>query len=249
MIRAVINGTIVAEDRIIHGAVIIDGDGKIADILPENSGPLNFPSPEVIDAKGHIVVPGGVDGHVHFGGFGDIPIADDFYTGSRAALAGGTTTVVDFCEPLPGEDPLACISRRKQQGEISMADFTFHYTFTKNYRAELPLIDSINRQGISAFKAFTYYDNTALRPGDFREIMLTLKDRGTLLIHGEEKTIIDLEKAKVQGKEQENMLHLSLTRPHVSELIAVETVLALAKESGVSLCIAHTSAAGTADIR
>jgi dihydropyrimidinase len=130
-----------------------------------------------------------------------------------------------------------------------MVDFTFHYTFTKNYQNELPLIGHIKGQGISAFKAFTYYDNTALKPGDFREIMSALKDRGTLLIHGEEKTIIDIEKAKVKGKEQENMLHLSLTRPNVSELIAVETVLALAKESGVSICIAHTSAGGTADIR
>jgi dihydropyrimidinase len=249
MIRAVTNGKIVLEDRIIHGTVIIDSEGKIADILTGNTGGLNFPPEETADAEGRIVVPGGVDGHVHFGGFGDIPIADDFYTGSKAALAGGTTTVVDFCEPMPGEDPLACISRRKQHGEISMVDFTFHYTFTKNYQNELPLIGHIKGQGISAFKAFTYYDNTALKPGDFREIMSALKDQGTLLIHGEEKTIIDIEKAKVQGKEQENMLRLSLTRPNVSELIAVETVLALAKESGVSICIAHTSAAGTADIR
>jgi dihydropyrimidinase len=130
-----------------------------------------------------------------------------------------------------------------------MVDFTFHYTFTKDYRNELPLIDHIKGQGISNFKAFTYYDNTALRPGDFREIMLALRDQGTLLIHGEEKTIIDLEKAKIQGKEAENMLHLSLTRPNVSELVAIETVLALAKESGTPVCIAHTSAAETADVR
>ena len=88
-------------------------NGKIQAILSPES-PLD-PSCQVIDAAGQYVVPGGIDGHVHFGGFGDIPIADDFYTGSKAALAGGTTTVVDFCEPAEGENPLA-EGRRKGRG-------------------------------------------------------------------------------------------------------------------------------------
>jgi dihydropyrimidinase len=247
MIRLIRNGNIVSEGRLIQGDILIGEDGTIEDILP---GASKTPSPgEELDAQGNYVVPGGVDGHVHFGGFGEIPIADDFYTGSKAALAGGTTTVVDFCEAQPGEDPLFCIAQRKELGKISMVDFALHYTFTKNYRTQLPLINRIKELGISAFKAFTYYDNTALMPGEFRDIMIALGERGTLLIHGEEKTIIDIEKAKVSGTEQENMLHLSLTRPNVSEQIAVETVLALAKESGVSVCIAHSSAAETADIR
>jgi len=249
MIRAITNGRIVTEDRVINGTILLSGDGKIAGIR-EGSATENYPPDETLDAGGGYVVPGGIDGHVHFAGVGGtIPVADDFYTGSRAALAGGTTTVVDFCEHRAGENPLACIDRLLRIAEISMVDFNIHYTFTRNYREELPLIDRILERGITAFKAYTYYDNTALSPGDFREVMAALRDRGSLLIHAEEKTIIDIEKAKVQEKERENMLNLSFTRPGISETIAAETVLALAKENGVSICIAHTSAGDTADIR
>jgi dihydropyrimidinase len=248
MVRTVKNGKIVTEDGVVSGDLVIDESGKIAGIV-SGGGSSGPPQEETFDAGGKIVVPGGVDGHVHFGGFGDIPIADDFYTGSKAALAGGTTTVVDFCDGTPGEDPMACIARRKKDAEISMVDYAFHYTFTKNYLEQIPLIDKILDEGIAGFKAFTYYDNTALTFGGFREIMKALGGKSNLLIHAEEKTIIDIEKEKIRGKEQENMLHLSLTRPNVSEQIAVESVLALAEENGVFICIAHTSAAETADIR
>lgn len=248
MFKAVKNGRIVTENSIINGDIIMDEAGKIADILPVGAGDRQYDIGELMDAKGCYVFPGGIDGHVHFGGFGQIPIADDFYTGSKAALAGGTTTVVDFCESTPGEAPLACIVRRKREGESSMVDYTFHYTFTKDYKTQLPYLDKIAEEGLTAFKAYTYYDNTALQLSDFREIMAAMADRGTLLIHAEEKTIIDQEKAKVPDNGRENMLHLSLTRPAVTEVIAVEGVLALAKERGVKICIAHTSAGQTADI-
>ena len=109
MKTAIINGKVVTETSVIQATLLLE-NGKIQAILSPES-PLD-PSCQVIDAAGQYVVPGGIDGHVHFGGFGDIPIADDFYTGSKAALAGGTTTVVDFCEPAEGESPLACIARR-----------------------------------------------------------------------------------------------------------------------------------------
>lgn len=248
MFKAVINGRIVTENSIMNGDIIMDEAGKIADILPSGAGEQQYDIGEFVDAQGCYVFPGGIDGHVHFGGFGEIPIADDFYTGSRAALAGGTTTVVDFCESTPGENPMDCIARRKQDGESSMVDYTFHYTFTKDYKIQLPCLDKIVQEGITAFKAYTYYDNTALQLSDFREIMAAIAERGTLLIHAEEKTIIDMEKTKVPADEKENMLHLSLTRPAVTEEIAVEGVLALAKERGAKICIAHTSAGRTADI-
>jgi len=248
MYKVIINGQIVTEESVIKGSILIQ-DGKIAAVLPEGADLSAYEIAETIDAKGQYVVPGGIDGHVHFGGFGDIPIADDFYTGSKAALAGGTTTVVDFCEPVIGEQPIDCVIRRKKDGEESMVDYAFHYTFTKNFRQELADIDQILDSGVGAFKAYTYYPNTNLLAGEFREIMKVIHDKGPLLVHAEEESIIDIEKAKVEGEEKKNFLNLSLTRPNVSEQIAVETVLALAKETGTKLCIAHTSAGETADIR
>jgi dihydropyrimidinase len=142
-----------------------------------------------------------------------------------------------------------CIEKRRQAAACSMVDYAFHYSFTKNYREELTFLDDIAGEGIAAFKAYTYYDNTALGTSDFREIMQAIHDRGTLLVHAEEKSIIDAEKAKVPEDKKTDMLNLALTRPRVTERLAVESVLALAEETGTELCIAHTSTGLTADIR
>lgn len=249
MLKAITNGHIVTEERVVTGDLIIDEAGKIGDILPAGTAAGLYPSGETADARGCYVVPGGIDGHVHFGGFGTVPIADDFYTGSKAALAGGTTTVVDFCESEPGEHPMDCIAKRRQAAECSMADYAFHYSFTKNYKEELTFLDDIAGEGIAAFKAFTYYDNTALGTSEFREIMQAIHDKGTLLVHAEEKSIIDAEKAKVPEDQKTDMRYLTLTRPRVTERLAVESVLTLAEETGTELCIAHTSTGLSADIR
>lgn len=247
MITAVINGKVVTESSAAEATLILN-DGLIQAVLaPESDYRARYTGCGVIDAKGQYVVPGGVDGHVHFGGFGAIPIADDFTTGSKAALAGGTTAVVDFCEPAVGQDPIDCIRERKKLGETSAVDFAMHFTFTENYRQELPRINEILAEGITAFKGYTYYPNTSLLPGDFRRIMECIHDKGTLLVHAEEKSIIDCMKERFQDR-KENMVALSLTRPNISEQIAVETVLAIAKETDTRLCIAHASSRETAEI-
>lgn len=248
MQTAVIHGRVVTGSAVTEETLILDR-GVIAAILaPEADWRALYPQCRVIDAGGQYVVPGGVDGHVHFGGFGEIPIADDFETGSRAALAGGTTTVVDFCEPAAGQDPIACIRERKRMGARAAVDFALHFTFTEDYRRELPRMDEILAEGITAFKGYTYYPNTSLLPGDFRSIMEAIHDRGTLLVHAEEKSIIDCMKERFPEHERD-MTALSLTRPGLSEQIAVETVLAIAKETGTRLCIAHTSSRRTAEIK
>ena len=207
-----------------------------------------FPGCEVIDAAGQYIVPGGVDGHVHFGGFGDLPIADDFYSGSCAALAGGTTTVVDFCKPLNGQSPMDVIARRKQDAQSSAVDYAFHFTFTESYPEELPYLDRIYKEGITAFKVYTYYDHTSLTAGDIRTVMQTIGSGGALLVHAEEKSIIDCMKMKYKNTGSD-MLPLSLTRPNIAEKLAVENVLAISKETGTKLCIAHASAAETVEIK
>lgn len=248
MVTAVVNGIVVDECREYRASLILE-NGRIAAVLsPETDVRALYPDCDMVDAAGQYVVPGGVDGHVHFGGFGDIPIADDFYSGSKAALAGGTTTVVDFCEPGVGEDPLHCIAVRKEAGRDAAVDFALHYTFTENWREELPRLDEILDEGIRNFKAYTYYPHTSLLPGDFRNIMESIHDKGTLLVHAEEKSIIDCMKEKYPA-DTSDMTALSLTRPNISEQIAVENVLAIAKETGTRLCIAHTSSRQTAEIR
>lgn len=244
---AIING-VVATGDMTEKAVLILGGGKIQAILAPDADPSAlYPGCRVIDAAGQYVLPGGVDGHVHFGNTDEVPIADDFYTGSLAALAGGTTTVVDFCEPAPGADPLACIGERKAFAKDSAVDYALHYSFTEDYRRELPRIPEILAEGISAFKVYTVYPNMSLQPGDLFCVMEALGSRGTLLVHAEERSLIERMKERYRAGEGD-MTALALTRPSLSEQMAVEAALAAAKAAGAKICIAHVSCKETVEI-
>ena len=248
MITAIVNGIVVNESSAGKATLVIR-DGIIkAFLTPDTDVGHLYPGCRIIDADGQYIVPGGVDGHVHFGGFGTIPIMDDFYTGSWAALAGGTTTVVDFCEPKEGEEPLTCIAERKEAGRASAVDYALHYTFTENWRRELECLPDILDEGIRNFKAYTYYPNTSLLPGDFRCIMERIHDQGSLLVHAEEKSIIDRMRETYSG-DVSDMRAISWTRPNISEQIAVESVLTIAKETGTRLCIAHASTSEAVAVR
>ena len=97
MTTVIRNGTIVTHDLTYRADVLVDA-GRIAQIGPDLSGD------EVLDATGCYVMPGGIDPHTHL----EMPFmgtysSDDFESGTRAALAGGTTMVIDFALPSPGQ--------------------------------------------------------------------------------------------------------------------------------------------------
>lgn len=148
---------------------------------------------EMIDAEGAYAVPGGIDAHVHLGGFGEIPIADDFYQGSLGALAGGTTTVIDFCEPVKGESARRCIEKRKKEAERSAVDYAFHFVLTRDYLTQIEELPYIESEGIRNFKLFTVYDNTDLSLEEIRELIRKLgkkENNYTFLIHAEDKEVL-----------------------------------------------------------
>ena len=93
-------GTIVTADGVLRADIGIK-NGKIGAVLSPGG---QFQAAERIDASGKYILPGGVDIHVHFEmDAGSIRSTDDFFTGTRAAAFGGTTTVMDFVEPAPEE--------------------------------------------------------------------------------------------------------------------------------------------------
>lgn len=246
--QAIINAKIVTPDEIFRGCVIYDDHtGKIKAVQKEL--PSDFPQENVTDAEESWVVPGGFDAHVHLEGFGEILIEDDFYTGSLGALAGGTTTVIDFCESEKGESPSHCIEKRMQEAKASAVDYAFHFVITRDYERQLEELQKILDYGITDFKLFTVYDNTELTMKEIEYVIKELygkipdKNKITFLVHAEEKDII--EKQKKQVKNPSDMSMLAFTRPDISERKAVEQLQKIAENTGVNLCIAHTSAGAT----
>lgn len=249
--QAIINANIVTPDGIVRGCVIYDDNsGKI--LAVQKQLPDDFGERHKIDAGGAWLVPGGIDPHVHLGGFGEIAIEDDFYTGSLGALAGGTTTVIDFCESEKGESPAHCIQKRMEEAKGSAVDYAFHFVVTRDYEKQLQDIQVIRNFGITDFKLFTVYENTDLTMEEISYVAERLcgsfsgRNEFTFLVHAEEKELIEQRKKTVTDPRDMSML--AYTRPGVSESRAAAALKQLSKDRGISLCIAHTSSGETVDL-
>lgn len=240
--RRIVNARVVTPTGIRLGGAVFDEEGIIA---VEDASSCSE-GVETIDAEGAWLVPGGIDPHVHFGGFGDIPIADDFWTGSCGALAGGTTTVMDFCEPARGEDARAVIARRMADASCSAVDYAFHFVLSEQYEDLLAALSYIEDEaGIRDYKLFTVYDNTTLGLDDVHSIFSRLAGdpRRTFLIHAEDAELV----ACLQDElgDSADMQYLARTRPDAVEFREVEALHDLVAKTGARACIAHSTCAET----
>src|SRR5690348_3352557 len=118
------NGTIVTADLTYKADILIEG-GRIIQIGPDLDGT------EELDATGCYVMPGGIDPHTHL----EMPFmgtysSDDFESGTRAALAGGTTMVVDFCLPAPQQSLLEALQMWDNKTSKASCDYSFHMAIT-----------------------------------------------------------------------------------------------------------------------
>ena len=166
-------------NEIVEADILIDGE-KIAAIGPN----LDVPDAEVVDASGKLVLPGGVDAHVHL----DLPMfgtvsSDDHYTGGKAAAFGGTTTVIDF---VPQDFPSlreSVDAWRAKADPRAAVDFGFHMNITRLDEAIAAEIQGLPDLGITTLKVFTAY-NKRLRLSDgeiFRVLRIASKSWNTSL--------------------------------------------------------------------
>ncbi|MDE6455777.1 MAG: amidohydrolase family protein, partial [Dysosmobacter sp.] len=148
------------------GGSVVSGKGvRRADLLVEGEKVaalgrcLKEEADRTVDAAGCVLFPGFIDTHTHF----DLEVAgtvtaDGFASGSRAALRGGTTTVIDFACPNKGESLASGLARwREKAGGKTFCDYGFHMTindWSESVRAELP---GMFAQGISSFKMYMTY--------------------------------------------------------------------------------------------
>ena len=152
MSKVIKNGTVVTHDLTYKADILIEGS-KITEIGKNLSGDSE------IDATDCFVMPGGIDPHTHL----EMPFmgtysSDDFESGTRAGLAGGTTMVVDFALPNPGESLLDALKRWDNKSTRANCDYSFHMAVT--WWGEQVFNDMktvIEERGISTFKHFLAY--------------------------------------------------------------------------------------------
>lgn len=241
------NGTLITAAETFSADILVEGE-HIAAIGPNLLASEMTP---VIDARGKLILPGGVDVHTHL----DLPMfgtvsADDHYTGHKAAAFGGTTTVLDFVSQ--DVAPLrANIDAWHAKADSKAAlDFGVHMNITRldpQVEAEIP---GLIAEGITSLKVFTAYNNRLRLPdGDIFKVMRITREHGILtMVHAENGDVIDLLIAEALAAGHTTPEWHARTRPAWGAVEAVLRAAALSAQAGAApLYIVHMNAAGEVD--
>lgn len=210
-------------------------------------GELSSGNYQEIDATGMYVIPGGVDPHVHFhlktpAGYS----SDDFFTGSRAALFGGTTTIIDFVTPDRGQSIIDALYQRKKEAENCLTDFTFHVSPVEwTETTEKELLKCIYEEGIPSFKVYLAYKNSiGLEDSEIKKVMYVVgKAGGILAIHCEMGDAIEVLHSIFASEGRLNYEYHAFSRPAYLEAESVRTAVIMAGATDSPLYIVHVSAA------
>ncbi len=230
-------GTIVTADLSYDADVKIEG-GRIVEIGP------NLKGDSVLDAKGCYVMPGGIDPHTHL----EMPFmgtysADDFDSGTRAALAGGTTMVVDFALPAPGQGLLDALGMWHNKSGRAHCDYSYHMAITWWGEQVFNEMKTVVDQGINTFKHFMAYKGALMVNDD--EMFASFRrcaELGALpLVHAENGDVVAELSARLLAEGNTGPEAHAYSRPPQVEGEATNRAIMIADMAGVPLYVVHTS--------
>ena len=232
------NGTVVTADLSYSADVLVD-NGVITDIGDNLSGGSE------LDATGCYIMPGGIDPHVHL----EMPFmgtysSDDFESGTRAGLSGGTTMVVDFCLPNQGESLLDAIQRWDNKSTRANCDYSFHMAVT--WWGEQVFNDMktvVQDRGINTFKHFLAYKGALMVNDDelFSSFNRLSELGATAMVHAENGDVVAEMTAKLMAEGNTGPEAHAYSRPSQVEGEATNRAIMIADMAGVPLYVVHTS--------
>ncbi|MCL4130129.1 UNVERIFIED_CONTAM: hypothetical protein GTU68_059089 [Idotea baltica] len=232
------NGTIVTADLTYEADVKVEG-GRITEIGPDLTGD------EVLDATGCYVMPGGIDPHTHL----EMPFmgtysTDDFESGTRAALAGGTTMVVDFALPSPGQGLLDALQMWDNKSTRANCDYSFHMAVT--WWGEQVFDDMktvVEERGINTFKHFMAYKGALMVNDDemYASFQRLAELGGIAMVHAENGDVVAELSAKLLADGNTGPEAHAYSRPTQVEGEATNRAIMIADMAGVPLYVVHTS--------
>jgi dihydropyrimidinase len=238
-----------------HGRIITADCDQAADIFIEGEKitaigkNLAMAADETIDASGKLIFPGGIDPHVHL----DMPFmgtfsSDSYETGTRAALFGGTTMVIDFILQKQGHSLSDALQEWKSRSDNNcVGDYSFHMAVTDfNENTKKEIGHFVQNEGITSFKTFMAYKG-ALMIDDRQMVglMEEVKEQGGLVtVHATNGDMIDYLIAKHRAEGKLSPLYHYLSQPEVTEAEASERFADLANYTGCPAYIVHLTCEG-----
>lgn len=198
---------------------------------------------QVIDAHGKLVIPGAIDPHVHLQmPAGTTTSSDDWESGTIAAACGGTTTIISFVEP--DDSLMAGLEQRLAQTTPAVIDFGLHMTLNRldAYPERLQDVPAVVEAGITSFKVYTAYEGMKLIDSELLDAMTAVRDAGGLVMaHCENDAICTYTTRQLLNRGYTTPSHYPLSRPDRAEVVAIQSVLALAETANVPVYIVHIS--------
>ncbi len=238
-----------------NGRILTASEDYRADIYVEGEAihsigkNLGMQADKVIDATGMVVFPGGIDPHVHL----DMPFmgtysSDNYETGTRAALHGGTTMVIDFILQTQGKSLHHALEawRGRSNGNC-YGDYSFHMAVTDfNEDTRQEIVQMIEEEGITSFKTFMAYKGALMiDDGQMVDLMQEVKKRGGMVtVHATNGDMIDKLIARHRAGGNLSPLYHYLSQPEVTEAEASGRFAQMANYTGVPAYIVHMTCEG-----
>jgi dihydropyrimidinase len=230
-------GTVVTADLTYPADVLIDG-GVIREIGKDLKGD------KVLDATGCYVMPGGIDPHTHL----EMPFMgttafEDFSSGTRAALAGGTTMIVDFVLPSINQSLVDAFQAWQQKAGKATADYSFHMAITWWGEQVWKEMAEIVKRGVNTFKHFMAYKGSLMVNDDeMYQSFLRCAELGALpLVHAENGDVVARLQQKFMAAGTTGPEGHAFSRPPEVEGEATNRAIMIADQAGVPLYVVHVS--------
>lgn len=237
--------------KLLQGGWVVDGTGKRKQDVLIDEGKIVQVAENLVDSKaekvdvtGKLLFPGFIDAHTHF----DLEVAgtvtaDDFCSGTKAAVVEGTTTILDFATQNHGETLSEALENwnRKSEGKCS-CNYGYHMAISDWNEEVSKEMDVMIERGITSFKFYMTYDAMYLEDKELYKALVRMKEiNGLAGVHCENRGLIDalIEQEKQKG----NMSPKShpVTRPQEAEAEAINRLLEIAAVVGVPVMIVHLS--------
>lgn len=243
------NGRVINSDWSAEADVLI-GAGRVIAVA-DRAAPVLANRPREIDVSGKWVLPGGVDPHCHVGfTSGEFTSLDDYAQATTAALFGGTTTIVDFAIPRPGQAPAQVAARQRQKASTGLCDAALHGCVVDWDETIPDQLAAMVSDGIVTIKMFTTYRGETMANADtILKVMKILASLGGMVVvHCEANHIIEDAQRESAAHGAIAAADLPRTRPELAEDASVAEILAVAESAGAPVYFVHQSTPRAIDL-